>query len=265
MNNETNDARHRDEAAPLHAGACERGGDLVAYLYGEVGADEAQSFRRHLSACVSCREELDAFGEVREGVAAWREEALRVAPSPASDGAAQAGREPRVRSALAALREFFALSPLWLRAGGVAAALLFCALAALTLARVELRWDEGGLALSLGVPERVVTRNVEVAAPGGVTREQLNLIVAAHERETAELRSQLEESRTSVRAQVVRAAAKSSTRDGAPVAHGRRGPARSKRGPVQLDDVWRRPSRSRQLAGYDEGAPRLYDLLREIN
>ncbi len=170
-----------------HARGCSRAEDLVAYLYGEAAPAEAEGFRRHLHDCAVCREELTAFGAVREAVGAWRAEALSVPPSlelhEAFAPAAQTRpTPPRERSALAALREFFSLSPLWLKAGACAATLAVCALAALTLARAEVRWDDDGLAVrTLVFAERPTVnpsaRRVEAPAPEGYTEGQLEEIV----------------------------------------------------------------------------------------
>lgn len=172
---------------------CERGEELVAYLYGEATREEAGLFRRHLEACAVCREEHAALGGVRADFVAWRAEALGSVPSLNIEAAlAPAARvlpaAPRRRSARAALREFFSLSPLWLRAGAFAAMLVFCALAALTLARAEVRWDADGLAFRAGAAERVVTERVEVPVPNGYTDEQVNAIVA---RKVADAKAQL--------------------------------------------------------------------------
>jgi hypothetical protein len=159
---------------------CERGEELVAYLYGEATKEEAGLFRKHLEACAVCREELSALGGVREGLAAWRAEALGTVPpfnieealAPAAPVLTNA---PRKRSARAALREFFSLSPLWLRAGAFAAVLAFCALVTLTLVRA-------------GGSVKVVEKRVEVPARSGYTEEQVNAIVA---QKVAEARAQL--------------------------------------------------------------------------
>src|SRR2546421_5264883 len=105
----------------------ERGEELVAYIYGEATPVEAKAFRRHLTGCAVCREELAAFGAVREAVGEWRAEALSTIPSldigEELSQAASSRRAPeRKRSAVAALRQFFALSPVWLQAGAAAAA-----------------------------------------------------------------------------------------------------------------------------------------------
>jgi anti-sigma factor RsiW len=171
---------------------CERAEEFVAYLYGEATPEETGAFRQHLTNCNVCREELAAFGGVRAAVGEWRAEALGSLPSinlnevlaPADHNAVLAPatelRRPptRKRSARAALGEFFTLSPLWLRAGTLAATLVVCALTALTLARAEIRWNADGLAFRTGVTERLVSEHVQVPAQTGYTKEQVNAIVA---------------------------------------------------------------------------------------
>lgn len=114
--------------------SCSRAEELVAYLYGETKAREALEFERHIEECRTCAVELSAFRQVREDVVEWRNQAL---PSfePARDAAHALSTVPeRKRSALAALREFFALSPPWMRAATALAAIVICALAAFTVA-----------------------------------------------------------------------------------------------------------------------------------
>lgn len=119
--------------------SCARASDLVAYLYGEASASEARDFKSHLNACHTCRAELAAFSEVREAVGAWREQALH--PMTATALGTNAARAQRAheaapkRSALAALREFFTLSPMWLRGATAFAALLLIALLVITVMR----------------------------------------------------------------------------------------------------------------------------------
>lgn len=201
----------------MNARGCGRGEELIAYLYGESAPAEAADFRRHLADCAACGEELAAFGGVREGLGEWREEVMRsipalnvaerVAPVAAAASVVKTeARTPEVaraveevaraveadrthtrkRSASAALREFFSLSPMWLRAATAAAVAVFCALAVLTLARAEVRWDSNGLAFDTGVRERVVERQVQAPAPGGFTQEQVDALIRRNvEREVA--------------------------------------------------------------------------------
>ncbi|HET6852076.1 MAG TPA: hypothetical protein VFH46_07115 [Pyrinomonadaceae bacterium] len=108
--------------------ACERGSDLIAFLYNETDDHETRDFELHLQQCSTCREEIAAFGSVRESITAWRDEALSgfVATTPV-----------RKKSALAALRQFFELSPLWLKGATAFALLAFCVLAALAIVRLK--------------------------------------------------------------------------------------------------------------------------------
>ena len=182
----------RTDAEATTPRGCGRGEELVAYLYGEATREEAGLFGRHLDACAVCREELAALGGVRAGLGAWRAEALGTVPSlnieealaPTARVLPAASRE---RSARAALREFFSLSPLWLRAGAFAATLAVCALVALTLARAEVSWGADGLAIRAGAAGSVVTESVEVPVQSGYTDEQVNAIVA---RKVAEAKAQ---------------------------------------------------------------------------
>jgi anti-sigma factor RsiW len=239
----------KNEAAGTPRG-CGRGEELVAYLYGEATKEESMLFRKHLDACAVCREELAALGGVREGLAAWRAEALGTVPSlniqeALAPAAQPLAAEPRVRSARAALREFFSLSPLWLRAGAFAAALAFCALVALTLARAELRWDADGLAFRTGVNERIVQERIEVPVPSGYTDEQVKALVArevaeAKEKAAAETEARLKKQ---TQEQVINVADKKPADAPAPR---RKRPTRA-------------GTRSDELA--DDNLPRLSDLL----
>lgn len=167
------------------ARGCDRAEELVAYLYGETAPVETKAFRQHLTSCAVCRDEMAAFGGVRELVGEWRTEAFGALPSLGIDesfATADTARPAyaRKRSAIAALREFFSLSPLWLRAGAVAATLVFCALAALTLARAEVRWDANGFAFNTGVKERIVEKEqtAQIPVQSGFTQEQVNAMIA---------------------------------------------------------------------------------------
>lgn len=123
--------------APL----CARSEDLVAYLYGEPDEAAAQDFEAHTEHCAACRKELAAFGQVRLSIGEWREQALGALLSTITTASAPVIMEhvrvapERKRSALAALREFFSLSPMWMRAGVATLGIVFCALCALSIAR----------------------------------------------------------------------------------------------------------------------------------
>lgn len=118
---------------------CHRAEDLVTYLYGEATAEEARDFSAHLQQCDACRAEFSVFHQVRDSIVAWRTEALgrvaqvpQVSTSVATDGFVQ---HERKLSASAALREFFSVSPLWLRGATAFAGLLLCALIVFAISR----------------------------------------------------------------------------------------------------------------------------------
>jgi hypothetical protein len=109
---------------------CERSDDLISFLYQELDEREGRSFEQHLADCASCSLELSSFSKIRNGVVAWREQSLGIINHRSSLAFGFAEKP----SALAAIRQFFALSPLWLK-GSVAfgALLLFAAIAFLVV------------------------------------------------------------------------------------------------------------------------------------
>ena len=134
---------------------CERAEDLMAFLYDEASADEARSFQLHLQECSRCRDEVASFGTLRGSITAWRDEALSAFVS------SPVVRKPESKSALAALRQFFDLSPLWLKGATALAAVTFCVLVALVITKTG--------------SDRIAERNVN---PGIVYTEQdVNRIV----------------------------------------------------------------------------------------
>jgi hypothetical protein len=120
---------------------CHRAEDLVTYLYGEATEVDARDFAGHLQHCDACRSEFGVFQQVHDSILVWRNEALGSSLSPAAglvespvDSAVFIQPERKL-TALAALREFFTVSPFWLRGAIGFAALLLCVLGVLTIAR----------------------------------------------------------------------------------------------------------------------------------
>jgi|KBSSwiStaDraftv2_1062776.scaffolds.fasta_scaffold395174_2 anti-sigma factor RsiW len=121
---------------------CHRAEDLVTYLYGEATAEEARDFAGHMQQCDACRAEFNVFNQVHESIVTWRNEALGPIASPAptredisvvSPVIVQHGRR---LPAFVALREFFSVSPLWLRGATAFAGLLLCALLIFAVSRM---------------------------------------------------------------------------------------------------------------------------------
>jgi hypothetical protein len=144
---------------------CHRAEDLVTYLYGEATEAEAKDFAGHVKSCDACRSEFAVFQQVHDSILEWRSEALG-AVSFAHDSTAaamqantalparSAGSEKRL-SAIAAIREFFTVSPLWLRGAAAFASILFCVLVVLAAARL---WQRPSQVAKSGSNEKLYTQ-----------------------------------------------------------------------------------------------------------
>jgi hypothetical protein len=115
--------------------ACKRGEELISFLYGESNESEARDFEMHLQHCSECESEIASFGQLRESIGEWKHEALSGSTPSEVRGTIQT---PRNRSALAALRGFFDLSPLWLKGSVAFACLLFCLFAVMAIGRLRM-------------------------------------------------------------------------------------------------------------------------------
>lgn len=113
--------------------SCERGNDLISVLYGEANEREALEFQQHLQLCRMCQAEMTSFGQLRESIDAWKFEAL----SGFTTQQVPTTESRRNKSAFAALREFFDLSPLWLKGATAFAALLFVMFAVIAFGRFK--------------------------------------------------------------------------------------------------------------------------------
>ena len=113
---------------------CDFRDNLISVLYGEATDREAAEFHVHMQTCTQCQVEVRAFGQVRESIGTWKFEALSGAVVTELNVQPQT---PRTKSAVAALREFFDLSPLWLKGATAFATVLFCLLAVLALVRFQ--------------------------------------------------------------------------------------------------------------------------------
>lgn len=129
---------------------CERASDLIAFLYNEADEHERRDFQLHLNECSTCREEVASFGVVRESINAWRDEAL------AGFVSQPVTTKSNRKSALAALRQFFDLSPLWLKAATAFVVVVFGVLAA--MAFVNLQRDKVQVSSTTTTPEATYTQ-----------------------------------------------------------------------------------------------------------
>ena len=259
MNRETWNKRMKETAETPEM--CARAEDLVAYLYGEASPEVALDFKAHAELCDSCRTELAAFQQARGSIREWRQ--LSLGSTGASALAASASNETasrapsRQRSALAALREFFALSPVWMRAATAVLTVSACALVILSIAQAEIRWDDGGLSLRTGAArERLVerTRTVEVEKPVkvGYSQEELDQMVAERVRQE---RQSWQKQQPPVKIINTGAPSRSTTA--------------ARNAPQSTNDATSRNTSRQTVAQRDrsdeEDLPRLYDLLDESN
>ncbi len=245
----------------LTSSSCARAEELVAYLYNEASETDSKDFERHMLTCASCEGELATFGHVRSSIAVWRSHALgseahalaTAAITPSLELPQAAVRKP---SAITALREFFALSPLWLRTATALTSLAICALVVWASARV------------MEEPRVLVVEKVVEKDP---TQAQVDALVAKRVREELAAQSNRDE-----RSSKEMMATASEQRGSTPA---QSGPGRSVSAPGRAPATRRSPAPKVSTQEYEEIArdlqlvptrdeedlPRLIDLIDEAN
>ncbi|MGH9897811.1 MAG: hypothetical protein ACRD63_08970 [Pyrinomonadaceae bacterium] len=158
---------------------------LISYVYDEVDVAQRTLFEKKMAQSPALCKEVLALREVKTEVGAWRSQVmdsfdgLEMPFENAAVPVQVVKQVERKRSAMAALKAFFELSPIWMRAGVTFASLLFCALTIFTFSRAEFRHGANGFSIR-AVPERVVTNTVttERTVNQGYTQAQLDQAVA---------------------------------------------------------------------------------------
>jgi hypothetical protein len=121
--------------------SCSFSDELLSYLYEEISPAQSRSFESHLESCETCRSEFSEFTSVRDAVGLWRDNILAMAPAlrvtDAVPGPSVPMESASKRSAVAAFREFFSLSPLWLRGATAFAAFAMFGLLVFSIWRVS--------------------------------------------------------------------------------------------------------------------------------
>ena len=117
-----------------NAPACEYSNDLISFVYSELSDKESQQFKLHLNTCRQCTAELDSFGEMRDAIGTWKYQSLAGVTLIEE---AHEVRPARKKSAVAAVREFFDLSPLWMKGAVGLATVLFCVLAVIATGKLN--------------------------------------------------------------------------------------------------------------------------------
>jgi hypothetical protein len=144
----------------VDAQSCGRENDLVAFLYGELSDLEKKSFDSHLHACRSCQVQTRELGSIRESIKVWRNESLGRVSVTVPETSSLINQKKG--SALAALRAFFDLSPLWMKGAIGFTAILFCVLTVFTVAQLR------------HTPAPVTVKNT---TSQGHSQEELNALV----------------------------------------------------------------------------------------
>ena len=165
--------------------SCAQQEALIDYLYGELGEADARVFQRHVQECSGCAADLADFNLARRSVVAWRDESIGSVDLNADSRAAV--RALPQRSAVAAFREFFNLSPLWMKGAVGFAAIVFCVLAVMAVGRLQ-----------ESKPTSVVS------LPAGPSQEELNALVQRRVDEELAKRKQLETRNDSLKETVAR-------------------------------------------------------------
>jgi anti-sigma factor RsiW len=148
---------------------CGRKEDLVTYLYGEAKASDRLSFERHLDGCASCRNELTAFGRVRDDLSAWQ-----VAAPPRAEIVLR-------RSRIEALRELIGMFPAWVRGAAIVGAAAAMLLVALSIAHTRISFKDGDVAFGVGRAENTATA-VPAVTSGEVEKMVQNAVAKERER-----------------------------------------------------------------------------------
>lgn len=124
------------------ASGCDHANELVAFLYSEVNEAEVRAFELHLQDCSDCKADFVELRLARQSVGAWRDECLGVNSSSVVDrnvvevSDAVTLVPEKNRSAIGAVKQFFAFSPLWMKGAVAFASLVFCVAAAVALSHL---------------------------------------------------------------------------------------------------------------------------------
>ncbi|MBS1817432.1 MAG: hypothetical protein JSU08_05865 [Acidobacteria bacterium] len=159
---------------------------LMEYLYDHIDREERAAFERHLAGCIACRTELDALGDVRDGLAAW------AAPEVADGVGGTAPRVPLRLVEPTAPRpssgwRVIADAPIWLQA---AAAMLVVA-ASLGIANINLTYSRNGLTLTTGWMQPAPGTQADAGRAAGAAANVSAAGTAPGDTENARLRAEI--------------------------------------------------------------------------
>lgn len=116
---------------------------LVAYMYEEATQAERAEFERHRMVCAECRNELQAFKNLRQELSTWE---MPFVPHI---------EVVTPRTAMDALRDFFRLAPGWFKITSGLATAAAAALVVFAITGTHIRFGQGGVEAKIGVKEVV--------------------------------------------------------------------------------------------------------------
>lgn len=115
-----------------HKTNCTFAGEIVSYIYDEIGAKEKSVFENHLADCSNCADEIAGLTNVSFSIGAWRDAEFAHLPTPHIEIPYENGwnnnKIGSIKSSwLAGIRQIFSLSPAWTTATAAMGALVLCA------------------------------------------------------------------------------------------------------------------------------------------
>lgn len=114
-----------------HNSECSFTGEILTYLYEELGKKERKNFEAHLSECTECTDGLADIAFARFSVQEWRGEEFAPLKTPIINIPYET-QKARVKDStvaeswLARMRGYVSVSPAWATMGGAAAAVVVC-------------------------------------------------------------------------------------------------------------------------------------------
>ena len=150
---------------------CDRGGDILSYMYNEGSTADRQAFELHLVDCTACTDEFAEVSLARYSVFEWQKEEFAHLPTPEFTIPFQA-RSTAGAGIFASILDLVAVS----RWPAMAAAVLVLGVGIGLTAIAMLTGDSGQVAVTpneIGVTASVQTGTSQVAAPVSNPAEQI--------------------------------------------------------------------------------------------
>lgn len=157
---------------------CNRGEDIVSYLYGDDGdADDRRRVEEHLASCEVCAGEAAALGDVRRRLISWVPPEAALGFRIVRDAAAPPARVPPFRR--------------WAAVGALAAAAVLVLAAGAAIANLEVRYGADGLTLRTGWSRGSAPDAAMAAMPAMPTMPAMPVTPAPRAESTDEWRAEL--------------------------------------------------------------------------